>query len=196
MKSATSAREMDGRPTLSPGPVTRYVPVSGPSVSPPGRAMIQSPPLARMICSWAFFSWIAWRRKPFDDQGLRQPAHLLQAVAGPERADPERAPDAVRCHGVQDVARTFGQHGRPAARAQGRYDDIVAGDGPPHGILVGDVALDDRQIGVLNGQGRGLAHESGHLMALARAWSTHWRPVPPVAPKMINFIYSSFVSNG
>ena len=42
----------------------------------------------------------------------------------------------------------------------------MAGDGPLHNILVGDVALDDRQIRVLNGQGRGLAHERSDLVTL------------------------------
>ena len=42
----------------------------------------------------------------------------------------------------------------------------MAGDGPPHRVLVGDVTLDDRQIGVLNGQGLGPAHERGHFVAL------------------------------
>ena len=35
-----------------------------------------------------------------------------------------------------------------------------------HGILVGDVTLDDRQFGVLNGQGRGLAHERSNVVTL------------------------------
>ena len=63
IKSATSAREIAAADLVAGA---GHTVLAGQRAigQPAGRAMIQSPPLARMICSWAFFSWIAWRRKP------------------------------------------------------------------------------------------------------------------------------------